>query len=341
MEACKTQSSITDECFPPFRPHPLIRNGHAQTVVSNYFPAARLPSNTIRYEVPLPDGDALVLHEDSPAAWAPGDRIVLMMHGLGGCHRSGYLVRIAGKFIERGTRTIRMDLRGYGDGIAKARGIGHAGRDEDVSEVVDWLVARNPGSRISLIGFSMSANIALKYLGERGDAIPEQLDSVVAVAPPIDLIHCGHNFRRGVNRVYDWSFMRWLHGLVHLRHQSIPGLYDIPVRPLPRRLWQFDDKYTAPLSGFSGVEEYYTKCSAGPLLHNVSIPTLILSSGDDPMIPASMFHRFELSSSITLHLTTHGGHCGFIGVPGVDADTRWMDWRIIDWVQQAEQTSPS
>ncbi len=31
-------------------------------------------------------------------------------------------------------------------------------------------------------------------------------------------------------------------------------------------------------------------------------------------------------------MTEHGGHLGFVGRRGVDADRRWMDWRVVDWV---------
>jgi predicted alpha/beta-fold hydrolase len=31
-------------------------------------------------------------------------------------------------------------------------------------------------------------------------------------------------------------------------------------------------------------------------------------------------------------LSDRGGHLGFVGRAGVDADRRWMDWRVVDWV---------
>jgi predicted alpha/beta-fold hydrolase len=31
-------------------------------------------------------------------------------------------------------------------------------------------------------------------------------------------------------------------------------------------------------------------------------------------------------------VTKHGGHLGFIGKSGIDADNRWMDWRVVDWL---------
>jgi hypothetical protein len=66
-------------------------------------------------------------------------------------------------------------------------------------------------------------------------------------------------------------------------------------------------------------------------LERVNVPTIILTSQDDPVIPFSMFNKHSFSNFIELIPTTHGGHLGFIG-PGQDPDRHWMDWRICQWI---------
>ena len=320
--------------LPAFHPHPLLRNPHAQTVAGTYLPGQSYKYRATPWRICLGDGDSIVVHEDCPSQWRSGSRIVLLLHGLGGSHLSTYLVRLAAKLNAIGVRTFRMDLRGYGAGFKLARGIGHAGRSEDVCTVVSRIVEHCPDSPLTVVGFSKSANTVLKYLAELEGSTPTGLDSVIAVAPPIDLVHCGQNLRERMNRFYDQSFMKCLIQLVRQRHRVVPGLPR--VGRLPERLWQFDDQYTAPLSGFSGVMDYYTQASAGPLLSRIRTPTLILTAADDPLIPVAMFDRYELSSSITLHVTKHGGHVGYIGVGGTDPDHRWMDWRIVDLIKQVD-----
>ncbi len=323
--------------FPRFRPHRALRNAHAQTIGGVYFPGRLAPYRATPREVLLDDGDVIVMHEDRPHAWCRGDRVVLMLHGLGGSHKSPYLVRIAAKLNARGIRTFRQDLRGYGMGSLKAKGFGHAGKSEDMSPVIDYIADLCPGSPLTVIGFSKGGNILLKYLGEMAGNTPPNLDGALAVAPPIDLFHCGRNLRQGVNRIYDVSFMRCLRQLVLRRHRRIPGMEDVPVSPLPGRLWEFDDQYTAPMIGYSGVEEYYRKASSAPLLKDIRLPTQIVVAKDDPLVPIDMFDRYEMSNSIKLHLTDHGGHIGYIGEAGLDPDRRWLDWRIVEWITQCEQ----
>ena len=275
-----------------------------------------------------------MLHDDCPIAWQSGDRIALLVHGLGGSHESNYMVRIAAKLNTCGVRTFRKDLRGYGAGLSVARGHSHAGKSEDLASVLDYIIDRFPQSPISLVGFSMGANILLKFLGEMGELMPSAVVSAMAVAPPVDLSFCAMNLRKSVNRFYDWSFMRTLHRLIQQRRRAVSDMIDIPLRPLPPRLREFDNQFVAPLNGFSGAKEYYQRCSSAQFLTDISIPTLIISAADDPIIPSRIFQNLPLSPAIELHITAHGGHLGFIGVSGIDPDRRWMDWRVVDWVTQ-------
>src|SRR5947209_18296652 len=70
-----------------FRPLPFLGNPHVQTILGSLWkgPPVSLPSRL--HVVPLPDGDALAAHETTPPEWVPGAPIVLLVHGLGGCHR--------------------------------------------------------------------------------------------------------------------------------------------------------------------------------------------------------------------------------------------------------------
>ncbi len=327
-------SPLHSEFHPPF----ALRNPHVQTIVGTYLRITDRPQATVRHEVELANGDRLVLHDDCPSEWQSGDRVVILMHGLAGSHQSTYMVRTAVKLNQAGIRTFRKDLRGHGAGFALANEFGHAGRSDDVGPALHFVNELCPESQITLVGFSLSGNIVLKYLAEHSRSTPACLDSVVTVSPPIDLMACGRNLRRGFNRFYDREFVKCLHQLAYHRHRSVPELGANPLVSMPPRLWEFDDQYTAPMSGFDGIEDYYARCSAGRLLKDVRVPTIILASADDPLVPSTIYERYPMSSAITLHMAQHGGHLGFVGQSGVDPDCRWMDWRIVDFVKHIGNT---
>lgn len=325
--------------LPPFRPHPLVRGGHLQTIVGSHLPGPSVNGATL-HRVPLPDGDAIALHNDAGEtrdAGGAGDgglsdrNVIVLVHGLGGSHESGYMVRCSAKLRAAGARVFRMDLRGCGAGIGLARHPLHAGRSEDLAAVIDYVRRECPSSAIHVVGFSMGANIALKLAGEQGAAA--KLASVMAVSPPIDLAMCTRHIARGLSRVYDRRFVRSLVKHVRQRMAAVPdGLYR-PLVPHPRRLIEFDSLFTAPLSGFADVDDYYARASSNTVLARISVPTLIITAASDPIVPVGSFERASFSPTTQLAIAPCGGHLGFISARGLDADRRWIDWRIVSWVR--------
>ena len=50
------------------------------------------------------------------------------------------------------------------------------------------------------------------------------------------------------------------------------------------------------------------------------------------MVPTTPWNDLEVPPNVTVCMTEHGGHLGFIGRGSADADNRWMDWRVVDWL---------
>jgi predicted alpha/beta-fold hydrolase len=319
--------------FPDFVPHPLFRSGHSQTIAGAYVPHRRLVYRAQVHSLELPDGDRTALHDDCPATWSDGDQCVLLLHGLGGSHLSPYMVRVSEKLRERGTRCFRLDLRGHGLGWDWAQQPGHAGRSEDARGAITRILEMCPRSNLAAIGISMGGNILLKLLGEWGEAAPPRLTRAMTVAPPVDLERCSRNLLKRDNRIYARAFLRSLQRQLRIRRGVMKSLATLRLERPPRTLWEFDDVVTAPLSGFAGVQDYYQQCSAARVTERIAIPTTILAAADDPLIPVTIYERATFSPSVRIHITGHGGHVGYLGVANRDPDRRWLDWRILEWLQ--------
>jgi predicted alpha/beta-fold hydrolase len=322
---------------PPFRPFKPIHLPHFQTVGAFFLRGKQSTYSATKRIVNLFDGDRLVIHDDKPANWITGDRIVILLHGYCGCYHSPYMRRTTDKLHRRGIRTIRVDFRGFGDSALVSRGHLHGGCSFDVQSVLDHVHRLCPISKISLIGFSLGGNILMKLLGEWGDNHPEYVDSAVAVSPPVDLIYASWNIRQRGNRLYEAYFIHRLKTQLTLRRRKVKDLVDNNLNPLPNRLIHWDDKFTAPIWGFRGAKEYYEKASSGPLLKNVRVPSIMLWAHDDPVVPYDSCDRFDLSSSIEVISTRRGGHLGFIGRKVRDPDKYWMDWRICNWIASLDE----
>ena len=286
------------------------------------------------HTVELPDGDQLVVHDNQPRDWQSTDPVALLIHGVSGCHGSVYMVRTAAKLMADGIRAFRLDLRGCGAGWNLAKHSMHAGRSDDIRTAILFIARLCPQAPLTAIGFSLGGAILLRALSQYRDDLSSPLSGAMAVAPPIDLMICSVAMRKMQNRLYSRAIARWLYSYVQRRRQNNPAIAACDQGPRPRSLYDFDDRFSAPLGNFSSVEDYYRRCSSAPDLAEITAPTLIIAAQDDPLIPFTIFEQAEMSPSTTLFTTERGGHVGFYGRRGVDPDRWWLDWRIVDWVRQ-------
>jgi predicted alpha/beta-fold hydrolase len=96
-----------------------------------------------------------------------------------------------------------------------------------------------------------------------------------------------------------------------------------------RTMWDFDDAVTAPLHGFAGTRDYWTRASSKPWLRTIALPTLVINARNDPFIPArSLPSARDVSSAVTLEQPRHGGHAGFVHGP-YPGNLEWLPARLL------------
>jgi uncharacterized protein len=311
-----------------FLPLPFLSNPHLQTLLGNMFVGDSLSLSSRRFEVPLSDGDRLVLHETQADDWHEGRPQALLVHGLGGSHQSPYMQRMAQRMGERGIRAFRMDLRGAGAGARLAQRFYNAACSGDVRAAAEAVCRLAPTSPLWVVGFSLGGNLVLNFAGEANANPLASLRAVVAVAPPIDLVRCAELLER-----QPWYTAYYLHHLIQqvVRHQHyFPHL---PRVRFPKKLTlrDFDDLYTAPRWGFGGALEYYRIASSYPKIAAIRVPTFILTARDDPFIAVEPFESLQAESNVEVHIARWGGHLGFLGDDG-RGGIRWAETRVVDWL---------
>ena len=72
------------------------------------------------------------------------------------------------------------------------------------------------------------------------------------------------------------------------------------------------------------------------MLDFITVPTLIITSQDDPFIPYSMFTvpLIQCHPKIRVIALRHGGHCGFFHCTHKGEDPYWAENRIVDFPQE-------
>lgn len=311
----------------PFNPFPLLGSPHSQTIVSSLLGAWSPEPPSMQKLIALPDGDQLSLEMTTPEKWLPTDPTVVLLHGLCGSHRSSYLVRMAKRLKSMGIRAVRVNMRGCGSGRGLAKHFYHSGRSEDVLEVLKVLKNEHNKSQVTLVGYSLGANIALKLSGElKGDG-PALLHQVIAVSPPADLHLCVQMFDKPENAIYERHFFKALRAHVRdLLKENAPAL------PNNLKVIEFDDLMTAPRSGFASALDYYAKCSSASFVPHIRLPCKILFAEDDPFISHSTLDELAIPTNVQIFKTKKGGHLGYLGSPLHKKGVRWLDSLLIEWI---------
>jgi len=318
-----------------FRPAWWLPGPHLQTL---WNPMCRQPAKLerTRERLWLADGDFLDLDWHGPhEAEAP---LVLVLHGLTGSSDSLYVLGLQQKLATQGWASVALNWRGCsGEPNLLARGY-HSGASDDLAETVRHLRAQRPLAPLYVVGYSLGGNVLLKYLGETG--ADSQVQGAAAVSVPFRLDQCADRLDLGFSRVYQAHFMKQMVAYVKTKQRlfahkgmadRLSALDQLGTLDGMRTFWDFDDRITAPLHGFSGAQDYYTHSSSRYFLARIETPTLIIQAADDPFVfPHSLPEAHELSPSIEFELHAHGGHVGFVegslGKPGYYLERRIAQW---------------
>jgi len=297
-----------------FRPSRWLWGAHAQTMSGRFLRRATMELRRERIE--LPDGDFVDLdHAPMPAKDAP---VVLLLHGLEGSARRGYAMNVYRELAAYGIGGIGMNFRSCsGEPNRKAR-LYHSGETTDALHVLQLLAERYPNVPRGAIGFSLGGNALLKLLGEQGDGARGIVDAAVAVSVPYDLgagADALDSTRMG--RFYTSVFLKSLVAKAEGKLDVIGDKCDMDRVRAARSFRTFDDAATAPIHGFAGAEDYYTRSSSAQFLEHIRVPTLLLHAADDPFLPDAHFPHAAVANNPLLHaiVTPHGGHVGFIEGP--------------------------
>lgn len=317
---------------PPFKPLPFLSHGKTQTIVAPYFPYISRITKPQQHVITLPDLDKIVLVENRPTHWVKSQRIVLLVHGLTGSDQSTYIIRSTNRLLKQGFRVLRMNLRGAGSGQGLAKNLYHSGRSEDTRAALSWISTQYPNSPVTQIGFSLGGNITLKMAGEDGHKPSGNLDSIMAISPPLDLMSTVKLIIKKRNKIFNDYFVKGLLNDVKKLHDIYPELPALALSQV-KTLYEFDDLYTAPRSGFKNAADYYSRCSAKNFIDNIHIPTFILYSKDDPVISRRTFLKLPKKNHFDTVITAKGGHVAWLGYTRKCCQYRWMDNLIEAWIK--------
>ena len=302
---------------------PLFRHPHVQTIASHYWPrphAAQFPAERRMFETE--PGIQVLVESQRPAGDAAGE--IVMVHGLEGSGEAGYVESLSAAALAAGFAAHRFHMRTCGGTESFADTLYHAGLTSDLAAVLRAFgdEGRAPAW---LVGFSLGGNVVLKLAGELGESARGVIRGVCGVSTPLDLGACARRIDERENWLYQYRFVRRMRARLcatgRYRPEEFAGL---------RSVMAIDDRITAPSFGFGNADHYYRTQSAVNFLQAIRVPTLLIQSKDDPLVPWAIYEQLPRNPSIELLATEHGGHLGFLGKR---PHRLWLDEAVLDWIR--------
>ena len=277
----------------------------------------RREAHDLRFErLATDDGDEITL---ATAATNPTGPQLLLLHVLEGGMHSHYFGGLWTEARRRGWQPRMLLFRTCDGRLNRARRTYHSGETTDLEFIIRRLVTAEPNRPIGLVGVSLGGNVLLKWLGERSESAPVQIRAAVAVSTPFDLARSSRSINSGFARVYQWNFLRSLKRKACEKVGQHPDICPEAELDAVSTMWEFDDRFTAPLHGFRDAADYYARSSSIHFLERIRRPTLLLSARDDPFHPREVLADVEAISATSRFLTTEfhdrGGHVGFVSGP--------------------------
>ena len=285
-----------------------LPGSHAQTIFPFLFRSPE-PIFYQRQKIETPDGDFLHIDWVNTTSKSP---LVVLLHGLEGSSNSHYSRALMAKIKHIGWAGCIVHFRGCSGLPNRLPRAYHSGDSNELEWLIPELKKMCLGPMF-VVGYSLGGNVLLNWLGKPGYQNISTINAAVSISAPYDLVVAGNRLSQGINKIYGGHFLRTLKRKA-LR-KIVSHRLDISQESIKacRTLKEFDNRFTAPIHGFNGVADYWSRASSKPFLSSIKNSTLIIHAENDPFLSGLELKTLTRENDhITLNLTKCGGHVGYI-----------------------------
>lgn len=284
------------------------KNTHISTIWAAKF-RKKHPIHLKRQRIELKDGDFI----DIDYKTNKNKKAILLLHGLEGNSNRTYMQNMARLFSENKYDIFLMNHRSCSGEDNRLYSCYHSGKSDDLKEIIAFLNTNYKYNNLGLIGFSLGANVILKYLGEEKENTPKNLTAAFCVSPPVDLEACNKALHLPKNKLYAQDFFKTMYKKLEQKLNKFPEKNTGQLNRV-KNLFDFDEEYTGPAHGYKNAKGYYTNCSSKKFIPLITLPTYILMAKNDSFLLENCYPTQEAQKNkfVDLEIPTHGGHVGFI-----------------------------
>ena len=258
---------------------------------------------------------------------------VVLLHGWEGSAESLYVLSLGQQLFERGFDVLRLNLRDHGDTHHLNRELFHSCLLPEVVGAMQALQVALGGQPLRLVGFSLGGNFMLR-VGAQAREADLDIAKIVAVSPVLDPSDTLCALESGFFGYPLYFVRKWWRSLLK-KQAAWPGHYDFTELRRVRDLRHLTAELIRRFTAFGTLEEYLDGYSiTGRRLLGLEAATTIITSLDDPIIPAGGLERLAHPAALRIVVTQFGGHCGFLD--RLTGPT-WVERRILTELDVGEQ----
>ena len=312
-----------------YEPSRAFRSKHLNTIYRTLF--HRINVNFERKRMETSDGDFM----DIDFSRTGSSKLMVIIHGLEGSSSSKYVTALSHISNNQGYDVAAVNLRGCSGETNRNLYSYHSGKTDDLAEILTFLDHSESYESYCLVGYSLGGNLLLKYLGEERSDYSSKLKAGIGVSVPCDLKGSSESIAKFWNMVYMQRF------LISLKKKTLIKIGQFPEMGLDKQailnsknFLDFDNYFTAPVNGFLDAEDYWKRNSCKQFLEGIKIPSLLITSLDDPFLSASCIPLQEAQTNKYFHLevTNYGGHVGY-NSNFENGSGFWLERRIIEYFE--------
>ncbi|CAH0478861.1 unnamed protein product [Peronospora belbahrii] len=246
---------------------------------------------------------------------------MILLPGLTGGSTEKYICNTIAHCHQLGWQCVVLNARGCANTPVTSAQLFSSGYTDDVRHVLTQLSIKYQFQQEAFlgVGFSMGANVLVKYLGEEGYQTP--LTGAISIGNPFELTICSTNFTTSLfNRwTYDKALNLNLRALFFNKSNAakqfehFPGV-DLKALQATRTVRDFDENLTKHVFHYDTVDDYYTDAGSVKKLGGVCVPLLCINAEDDPIsvnLALPTDDQVKANPNVILCTTKSGGHLAF------------------------------
>jgi predicted alpha/beta-fold hydrolase len=265
------------------------------------------------------DGTRLLAHLSRHEGGGRG--LAVLLHGWEGSAHSNYMLATGTRLFEAGFDVFRLNFRDHGDTHHLNAGIFHSCRLDEVIHALGDMQRRLGIEGWQLAGYSLGGNFALRVARhgpEKGLAIRQAF----AVCPVIDPANVLKAMENGPTFYESYYIRKWSRS-VRAKQERFPDHYDYDAWYDLSGLRERTEYFATRYYDFRSLDDYLRGYSVGgERLQALEVPSVILTSRDDPVCPVSDLALLPDVRNLELQVTRHGGHCGYL-----------KNWKLESWAE--------